>query len=505
VTPTTWTERTLTAVSCPTKPTISTLEIEFDSRVLTEADLANVVTWADSSGKGNTATAVNSPNHESQGWGGTKPAIRMLTTDTDAFTYDGTVFVGKAITIFCVAKALVISADFVFLGNSTGTSPGSKDLTLAIESDGSVLFSLNSAAVDLASAAAVITAGQDVLVTATHSSVEGKVIRINGVEVARSTTSKTNLAANAPANIGRSSTLPGIGTSYGDKKLAWVSAYSTLASLAEIQQMEGFLAGLWDISGITQDGAAKPDIAGAEIEFNANSIVVADGATVSTWTDESIDDNGVDNNNDATAVNTPTFEKGSWIGGTQCVRFKNSPNNDHFTYDGSAFIGTNLTIFIVARVLDLTTSANFLGGSSSTDLEMLEIAIKEDGSALFSFATDEGADDAIRSVGGLISADGECFVMTCRHSSTGGKILRINGTQVAASATSTDNLTAYTAPAIGKIVSGYSTDMKLKWISGYTAALTDTQILDIEANLFCEFCPDQAFVPVSIWTERSDP
>ncbi|MEE8113332.1 MAG: hypothetical protein V3T23_03150 [Nitrososphaerales archaeon] len=503
--PTTWTERSLAVVSCPTKPTISTLEIEYDARVLTEADLANVVTWADSSGKANTATAVNSPNHESQGWGGTKPAIRLLTADSDAFTYDGTVFVGKAITIFGVLKALVISADLVILGNSTGTSPGSNDLTLAIKEDGAVLFSLDSASVDLASATGVITAGQDVLVTATHSSVEGKVIRINGVEVARSTSSKTNLAANATANIGRSSNLPGIGTSFGDKKLAWVSAYSTLASLAEIEQMEGFLAGLWDISGITQDGAAKPDIAGAEIEFNANSITVADGATVSTWTDESIDDNGADNDNDATAVNSPSFEKGAWIGGTQCVRFTDSPDNDHFTYDGSAFIGTNLTIFIVARVLDLTTSANFLGGSSATDLEMLEIAIKEDGSALFSFATDEGSDDAIRSIGGLVPADGECFVMTCRHSSTGGKILRVNGVQVAASATSTDNLTAYTAPAIGKIVSGFSTDMKLKWISGYTSALTDAQILAIEAFLFCEFCKEQAFIPVSIWTERSDP
>ena len=502
---------------------LETPEIEYDTRELSQDDLTTVTTIVDQSPEGNDATGVNSPQYELDAWGATLDQIRLqdaaAPNNDQAFSFDGSVFAGTNLTLFAVLRAVDITSHLAIVGSSSQSTPPRR-IELFIQSNGSIVFGFQNDPHDIVSATGLVSTNDRVIITARHSSTGGKILRLNGSQVGANATSTTNLVSYDDARLGRVNTgvVGSPGNFHGlDKHFAWISGYSTATSDADITAMEGFLADTFNITGANLTAAAKPTISGPEIEFDARSLAFADGATVTTWNDTS----GESNN--ATSVNTPTYGLNAWGGGIEDIRFTASPDDDHFTYDGSAFVGSNLTIFIAARIQSLTTAAAFVGGASATDLEQLEIGVNTDGSIRFSFSDDGGADE-ISSTAGDISADGSCFIIVCRHSSTDGKVIRLNGVQVAAGASSTSNLTAYTTPYIGRIGSGFNTDMRLAWLSGYTSALSDCRIEQMEAflmNIWCStldldsesWCgeADDATTwsnlgdPSTTWTTLSDP
>ena len=478
----------------PTEESSDALDVELDARELDQDDGSTVSTWSDQSGNSNDATGVGTPQFETTGWGATAKdvrlkaatnSIRLLGADSDTFTYDGTVLAATDLTVFAVVNAVDISTKGIPIIGSKVSSTPPRGLYLLILSDGSVVFDFGNTPFDVQSAAGVVETGDDVLISATFSTSTGKILRVNGTQVGTSA-GTASIIGNLEGVLGRAKhDGSGLGNFFGnDKKFAWISGYSSTASAADVVSMEGYLADRFGIPGIAS--ASKPTIASAEFEYDVTLLDQADGSTVDPWPDQTA------NSADATADNTPVFEVGGW------------GVNDHFTFDGSGLVAKDVTIFAVARIEDLTTAAPIFGGSSTTDLEQLKLQVNANGSVLFSFS-DDGGGDAITSATGAIVGDGTCFLIVATHSSDDGKVLRVNGVQVAADASSTSDLSAWTNSFIGNVKSStFPIDMRIAWLSTYASVLDLCRIEQMEGYLMDKFC-SELNLPSGLWCDVTDP
>ena len=123
-----------------------------------------------------------------------------------------------------------------------------------------------------------------------------------------------------------------------------------------------------------------------------------------------------------------------------------------------------------------------LGGNNTLTMRMMQLHVFSDGSVFAGFYDlGDGADD-IRSATGLAN-EGDFVVLSFRHDNTTGKILRLNGVQVAASHTGIDDLIGWPSPYINRNNVTFWGDSRIAWISGYTTSASDAQIVDMEAYL----------------------
>jgi hypothetical protein len=228
----------------PSKPTIANLEWEFDARTLTLSDGDTVVTWEDQSGQGNDATGVGTPHYEALGWRGDLPAVRLTELPSvERFDLDGTGFVGTDMTFFAVVDAIDISGHLAIIGSPTSATPPRR-ANLWIRSNGSVIFTFQFDPHDVQSAVGIVSSGDQILITARHSSSSGKIIRVNRIQVGASPSRTQDLVEYAGASLGviKDDIVGGAGTQYGvDKRFAWISGYHTAASDQEILDMEAYL------------------------------------------------------------------------------------------------------------------------------------------------------------------------------------------------------------------------------------------------------------------------
>jgi hypothetical protein len=96
------------------------------------------------------------------------------------------------------------------------------------------------------------------------------------------------------------------------------------------------------------------DLPGLTGWFRGSNIGVSDGASVSTWSDESGNENDA---NQVTSVNQPVFRAIGGANSLPCVEFNKSVDNQYLTIAGIAptFAGSpsNFTFFVVSALTDL--------------------------------------------------------------------------------------------------------------------------------------------------------
>lgn len=266
--------------------------------------------------------------------------------------------------------------------------------------------------------------------------------------------------------------------------------------------------------------ATKPTISNPEIELDARTLVLADGAPVATWPDQSGQGNdGVT----LTADRRPSYQPDLWVplSGIPSVQFLDTgspPDADEsLGYDSTVWGNTELTLFIVGRIIDLSEGGAFIGVTSGgTPPREMDVSVFPDGTLFFGFGT-ETIPTAIQT--NIISApgvvkEGELLLITCRHTNGAagvdpeGMLIRLNGKQVASVPSFVTDVVALPGPgAIGISPNTGSPELGLPggtifgrnrliaWIGGYSVAATDQEILDMEA-----FLAETFLVNVGSWT-----
>lgn len=252
------------------KPTIATPIVEFDIRNIGFGynDGDTVTDWEDlvtsnqqgrTDARGAQAGSAGTPSFVKDGWFPGTDAVRFGTPTPEALAHlSGGIgandWTGVAYTIFGVMQAVDIANFAVLYGSNTGLSPlFPKKTALFVQPDGSVVFHHTDEVspqpgsdFSIETATGLVSAGDKLLFAATADSVLGKVLRINRVEVGKNALALTRFTQefSAPA-LGRAQPqeVPDVtGSITGDDRLiVWLSAYGSLASPAEILQMEAFL------------------------------------------------------------------------------------------------------------------------------------------------------------------------------------------------------------------------------------------------------------------------
>ncbi len=186
---------------------------------------------------------------------------------------------GNNYTIFGVMRAIDISLNATFIGNTAGLSPNfPKKVAIWVQPDGSIAvhhtdeeFSGNlqpGSSFSLETVPGLVEPGDDLLISLTCSAVfglrQGKILRINGVEVARNDQAfaaffqesiNPALGQGFPEQTG-----PGPATVGGlDRLIVYMSAFGSLASAAEVIAYESFLAGAFQLDFRTQ-WMDKPEV-----------------------------------------------------------------------------------------------------------------------------------------------------------------------------------------------------------------------------------------------------
>lgn len=216
---------------------------------------------------------------------------------------------------------------------------------------------------------------------------------------------------------------------------------------------------------------AKPSIASPQIEYDAR--IVQENPIV-TLEDQS------GQGNDATGFNNPEYEVDGWSSGIGAFRLMSS-GPEFLTFDGTPFVGTEFTWFIVFEATDLSPETVLLGGTTGTTNQNLHIVIFSNGAIRFAFWAND-----IQTASGLV-AEGGRHILTGRHSNSTGRILRLDGVEVAADGGKTTDLTAWGGSAVGRKQSVYGIDKRIAWIGGYSSAASDGEILEMEAFLTSVF------------------
>ncbi len=235
--------------------------------------------------------------------------------------------------------------------------------------------------------------------------------------------------------------------------------------------------------------APKPVIVGSEIEYDVRTLVLNDGDTIDPWPDSS--GNGNDGLNDGT---DPSFVEDGWAPGINAVRMQDVPGDEQerLTFDGSPFVGTEVTFFLVFEATDLSDGCAVLGSSNgATPPRIWDISVDSDGTIFFNH---QEIPRLINSPLGTIEEGGR-YIVTGRMSNSLGMVLRVNGLEVGRNETNTakQNIADYPGASIGQSRdlklgdTEYGKDKLITWIGGYSVAASDEQIEQMESFLSALF------------------
>ena len=234
--------------------------------------------------------------------------------------------------------------------------------------------------------------------------------------------------------------------------------------------------------------AAKPTIASPVFEYDSrlgHGLSLPDLATIVTWPDQSVQvNNGI-------AGGSPQYLLNGWQAGIPAVKML-GVTSDLFTFTGTAFNNSNLTLFFVVEATDITNHLAIIGDNSASAFpRRVTVFIRSDGSVIFTFSKDPYE---VRSAVGVVKS-GDRLIISARFSTTTGMILRVGRTQVAADLTQTTAQIGVDVPRLGfvndstagGIGSVFGIDKRYGWASSHSLAASDLQIEQMEAFLFQEF------------------
>ncbi len=234
--------------------------------------------------------------------------------------------------------------------------------------------------------------------------------------------------------------------------------------------------------------ATKPDIANPEMEFDVRDLDLNDGETVLIWPDAS----GKGNDAIRAGTTTPNFVRNGWSDGIDAIRLQDQNQNfqERFIFSGEPeFLNTEATFFIVFEATDLTDGVALLGSNFGTSPppRLHSISVDIDGTI---FYNKEFNPRLINSAPGVIEQGGR-YIVTGRMSFVTGMILRVNGVEVGAlnNADARNGTDSWPGASIGQtrnIVNPggeYGIDKLIVWLSGYSFAASDAEILAMESFL----------------------
>ncbi len=185
------------------------------------------------------------------------------------------------------------------------------------------------------------------------------------------------------------------------------------------------------------------------------------------------------------------------------------PNReDRFTFDGSPFISTDVTFFMVISAISLTNHLPIIGSNAgSTPPRIWEVFVKSDGAIVFNRNTDPYD---IISAAGVIEV-GKTYVISAR-SDTGDMILRVNGVEVGMSSGGSQvidwanpHLFTMNDSTTGGAGFSYGRDKAASWISGYSASATPQEVIDMEGFLAARFVVPNVSSPLAAKPTISSP
>lgn len=267
-----------------TKPTIANPEIELDASEI--EGLSNndaVSTWEDQTTNGNNATSTGNdrPSYLTNGWSTGIPAVQFLDTGTlpdkeETMIYDDTVWINTDLTLFAVVHVIDLTEACAIMGQDPASSEF-RQVSLGVQNDGAVFFGFGQIfegnTGNILSDTGLVTTNDKIVLSVRHTggsagvSPEGTLLRLNGVEVAADASLTSHKTANNPPGsrgvIGLQRLHNDVGGNYGkDRRIPWISGYSTAASNADMVQMECYLGRIY---GVAVEGCPPPDTVRATV------------------------------------------------------------------------------------------------------------------------------------------------------------------------------------------------------------------------------------------------
>ena len=259
----------------------------------------------------------------------------------------------------------------------------------------------------------------------------------------------------------------------------------------------------------------KPTISSPKLEFDARNIEgvpTTDWDNVATWPDTAGDIGGPFDGTGGGAKRE--FEQYGIDGTRPQVRMRgtgSTPNReDRFTFDGSVFIQANVTFFAVIHAIDLSTHLPIIGSNvGETFPRQWQLFVRDDGAIVFSRSADPP--DIISAAGVIV--EGGLYVITARQSSSTGMVVRVNGVEVGDLPGGTVGISSWSNPHLfvindqstGGSGFSYGRDKAAAWISGYSTAASDSEIVDMEGFLAARFAVPGVSSPVAAKPTISGP
>jgi hypothetical protein len=513
-----------------------------------EIEGSQVGPWTDDSGNANNTTIdTGSPEYEAGAW---SPGIAdVLFTSSGQIQFDGSAFAGADYTLFIVFRTFDLSSSEPLTGGSSFTDRFM--LETFVGDDGRVTFSHGTNEGDLAVTSApgeILADGTCYVLTLQFTAAGGKIIRKAqaGAPGSFGTEIASNPASTATLSFWFGSRLADINgvVPSNQMKLAWFSGNLVAASVAEMQQMETFLLetfceqeavppSLWFPEGPAEFdfsppvAGVKPDIANPEIEYDARTLdlILSDGDPVVTWADQS------GNANDAIDApapgEQPTFRADRWAPGSgiPSVEFLNfgigpPSREEEMRYtDSTVWFGQEITLFIVARIIDLSEGGAFIGSAfGGTPPREMDVSVFPTGEIFWGFGTETIPTAVVTNIitaPGTVVA-GEKLLITVRSTNGAsgfnpeGMLIRLNGQQVASVPSFVTPQVSWGPGAIGRSQNTGSPELGLPggtiwgkdrliaWIGGYSGAASNTEIFEMESFLHDTF----GFDFLRKWTPR---
>ncbi len=228
------------------KPSIANPEFEYDVNSLGAlADGDTVSTWDDQTVNGNDATAVGNPEMDSGGWlKDGVPDVRFTLPSGEAQFTDPGVAAEDEITVFLVFRLQDMSDTNALMGGNNFADRTMVEIF--VRANGAIVVSFGTdegPTLAVESAAGEILIDTNYVISFTHSSTDGKILRkkildVDGSQIGAESSAILNLIFwGAPnfcniVNVVRPQFV----------KYMWFSLYTSLAPIEQIVQMEEFLA-----------------------------------------------------------------------------------------------------------------------------------------------------------------------------------------------------------------------------------------------------------------------
>ncbi len=259
----------------------------------------------------------------------------------------------------------------------------------------------------------------------------------------------------------------------------------------------------------------KPVISNPKLEFDARNIAGVpeqDWDSTVTWPDTAGDIGGPFDA--AGGGGERRFEEFGVGGSRPQVRLRGGSGavparEDRFSFDSSPFISTDFTFFVVVSAIDITSGHMPIIGSNAgeTSPRQVQLFVKDDGAIVFNRSTEPYE---IESAAGVI-VEGGLYVITIR-SDVNDWILRVNGVEVGATA-SAGQIIGWINPRLfqvsdqttGGIGTTFGRDKAASWISGYSSAASDADVIDMEGFLAARFAVPGVSSPVALKPTISGP